>query len=79
MVIPLGWYDSTYDEELGCQPCIFTSVTPVTIATSFYSGFGSLRLFVRLGIMLTSPGLQRRLNHHWSCEPVVYVCITLPH
>jgi hypothetical protein len=27
-----GWYDSVYDEELGSQPCIFTSVTPV----SFY-------------------------------------------
>ncbi|GBE78000.1 N-terminal nucleophile aminohydrolase [Sparassis latifolia] len=24
----VGWYDSTYDEELGSQPCIFTSVTP---------------------------------------------------
>ncbi|KAH9982671.1 nucleophile aminohydrolase [Lactifluus volemus] len=24
----VGWYDSTYDEELGNQPCIFTSVTP---------------------------------------------------
>lgn len=24
-----GWYDSKYDEELGNQPCIFTSVTPV--------------------------------------------------
>lgn len=24
----VGWYDSTYDEELGAQPCIFTSVTP---------------------------------------------------
>lgn len=24
----VGWYDSVYDEELGCQPCIFTSVTP---------------------------------------------------
>ncbi|KAI0048371.1 N-terminal nucleophile aminohydrolase [Auriscalpium vulgare] len=24
----VGWYDSVHDEELGCQPCIFTSVTP---------------------------------------------------
>lgn len=24
-----GWYDSVYDEELGSQPCVFTSVTPV--------------------------------------------------
>ncbi|KAF9651884.1 glutamine amidotransferase [Thelephora ganbajun] len=24
----VGWYDSTYDEELGAQPCIFTSSTP---------------------------------------------------
>lgn len=24
-----GWYDVVYDEELGSQPCIFTSVTPV--------------------------------------------------
>lgn len=24
-----GWYDCNYDEELGKQPCIFTSVTPV--------------------------------------------------
>ncbi|TBU35334.1 N-terminal nucleophile aminohydrolase [Dichomitus squalens] len=24
----VGWYDSVYDEELGVQPCIFTSVTP---------------------------------------------------
>ena len=24
-----GWYDSVYDEELGSQPCIFTSITPV--------------------------------------------------
>ncbi|KAF8350106.1 nucleophile aminohydrolase [Amanita rubescens] len=24
----VGWYDSVFDEELGCQPCIFTSVTP---------------------------------------------------
>ena len=27
-----GWYDSVYDEELGSQPCIFTSVTPVRAA-----------------------------------------------
>ena len=26
----VGWYDSVYDEELGTQPCIFTSVTPVS-------------------------------------------------
>lgn len=26
----LGWYDSIYDPELGSQPCIFTSVTPVS-------------------------------------------------
>ncbi|KII93759.1 hypothetical protein PLICRDRAFT_35984 [Plicaturopsis crispa FD-325 SS-3] len=24
----VGWYDSVQDEELGSQPCIFTSVTP---------------------------------------------------
>lgn len=24
----VGWYDSVHDEELGPQPCIFTSVTP---------------------------------------------------
>ncbi|EKM61102.1 uncharacterized protein PHACADRAFT_134287 [Phanerochaete carnosa HHB-10118-sp] len=24
----VGWYDCIYDEELGKQPCIFTSVTP---------------------------------------------------
>jgi len=24
----VGWYDSVYDEELGHQPCIYTSVTP---------------------------------------------------
>nr|GAT57589.1 predicted protein [Mycena chlorophos] len=24
----VGWYDTVYDEELGPQPCIFTSVTP---------------------------------------------------
>jgi glutamine amidotransferase len=24
----VGWYDSVYDEELGNQPCIFTSVSP---------------------------------------------------
>ncbi|KAI6162151.1 N-terminal nucleophile aminohydrolase [Pisolithus thermaeus] len=24
----VGWYDTVYDEELGSQPCIFTSVTP---------------------------------------------------
>ncbi|TFK77144.1 N-terminal nucleophile aminohydrolase [Pluteus cervinus] len=24
----VGWYDSVYDEELGSQPCIFTSITP---------------------------------------------------
>lgn len=24
-----GWYDLVFDEELGSQPCIFTSVTPV--------------------------------------------------
>lgn len=28
-LFPPGWYDSIYDEELGSQPCIFTSVTPV--------------------------------------------------
>ncbi|KAJ7706229.1 N-terminal nucleophile aminohydrolase [Mycena rosella] len=27
-IINQGWYDSVYDEELGSQPCIFTSVTP---------------------------------------------------
>ena len=29
--VGLGWYDSVHDEELGNQPCIFTSVTPVCI------------------------------------------------
>ncbi|KAH0838270.1 nucleophile aminohydrolase [Lanmaoa asiatica] len=24
----VGWYDTVHDEELGSQPCIFTSVTP---------------------------------------------------
>lgn len=24
----VGWYDSVYDEELGREPCIFTSITP---------------------------------------------------
>lgn len=24
----VGWYDSVFDEELGSQPCIFTSITP---------------------------------------------------
>lgn len=24
----VGWYDTVYDEELGSQPCIFTSITP---------------------------------------------------
>ena len=28
-----GWYDSIYDEELGSQPCIYTSVTPVSCLT----------------------------------------------
>ena len=28
-----GWYDSIYDEELGNQPCIYTSVTPVSCLT----------------------------------------------
>ena len=32
----LGWYDSIYDEELGSQPCIFTSVTPVSSNSSMY-------------------------------------------
>jgi hypothetical protein len=27
----LGWYDSVHDEELGSQPCIFTSVSPVRV------------------------------------------------
>lgn len=27
----IGWYDTVYDEELGSQPCIFTSVTPVSV------------------------------------------------
>lgn len=30
----VGWYDSVYDEELGSQPCIFTSVTPVSSTPS---------------------------------------------
>ena len=30
-IIFAGWYDSVYDEELGSQPCIFTSVTPVRL------------------------------------------------
>lgn len=29
-MLSTGWYDSVYDEELGSQPCIFTSVTPVS-------------------------------------------------
>jgi len=24
----VGWYDSVEDEELGCQPCLFKSITP---------------------------------------------------
>jgi hypothetical protein len=32
-----GWYDSVYDEELGCQPCIFTSATPVCSVHRFVS------------------------------------------
>lgn len=31
---PTGWYDSVYDQELGSQPCIFTSVTPVSMKFS---------------------------------------------
>lgn len=27
----IGWYDPVYDEELGSEPCIFTSVTPVCL------------------------------------------------
>lgn len=27
----VGWYDSVYDPELGIQPCVFTSVTPVCL------------------------------------------------
>ena len=36
----VGWYDSVYDEELGVQPCIFTSSTPVS--DTFSSGFKPL-------------------------------------
>lgn len=26
-----GWYDSVEDEELGTQPCMFKSITPVRV------------------------------------------------
>lgn len=32
-----GWYDSVFDEELGSQPCIFTSVTPVSAMFGAFS------------------------------------------
>ena len=34
----VGWYDSVYDEELGAQPCIFTSSTPVSDTHAAFSG-----------------------------------------
>ena len=33
----IGWYDSVFDEELGSQPCIFTSVTPVSAIVGGFS------------------------------------------
>ena len=54
LCLPLstGWYDSVYDEELGSQPCIFTSVTPVS---SFFFSFIAVPSYTcfdgRLGIM----------------------------
>jgi hypothetical protein len=61
-----GWYDSVYDEELGRQPCIFTSITPVC-------GFGidSPKIpieILRHGTTSTLNGLRRRSSRLLSCE-----------
>jgi hypothetical protein len=42
-----GWYDSIYDEELGSQPCIFTSVTPVR---HFYKKYRSCLMRLPIGV-----------------------------
>jgi hypothetical protein len=45
-----GWYDSVFDPELGSQPCIFTSVTPV--------GFDLLFPKTSLNVLSTCTGLE---------------------
>lgn len=33
-LVDVGWYDSVEDEELGTQPCMFKSITPVRLFTT---------------------------------------------
>lgn len=49
----LGWYDSVYDEELGSQPCVFTSVTPVQNPT----------FYVANANFIYSPGMEQHQPH----------------
>lgn len=54
-----GWYDSVYDEELGNQPCIFTSVTPVGHPLATIE-FVHLMFSCRLGTMSIWSGSLRK-------------------
>ena len=59
-----GWYDTVHDEELGSQPCFFTSVTPVSllallrrvvlIRTLFQKAWNNANL-IRLAEKIKSP------------------------
>ncbi len=53
-----GWYDLNYDEELGRQPCIFRSVTPVSVPLLFENQPINNR--DRLGTMRTFQDLRIR-------------------
>lgn len=71
----VGWYDSVYDEELGAQPCIFTSSTPVsgTFSPTFETRsqrFGAVHFMTpfRPGITPTSFDWPRRSNLHLCCK-----------
>ncbi|KAF8632548.1 hypothetical protein AX15_001763 [Amanita polypyramis BW_CC] len=65
----VGWYDSVYDEELGRQPCIFTSITPA------WNNANLLRLAEKIKSPLVFGHVRATTEGSLSldnCHPFVY-------
>ncbi len=60
-----GGMISNYDEELGSQPCIFRSVTPVSVPLLFENQPINNR--DRLGTMRTFQDLRDKMKSHSYC------------
>ncbi|KAF9513254.1 hypothetical protein BS47DRAFT_1344497 [Hydnum rufescens UP504] len=71
----VGWYDSVVDEELGCHPCLFKSITPawnnsnlnrIAEKTKSPLVFGHVRA-------TTAGSLSQDNCHPWSYEKIMFM------